>query len=81
MLSPYFQKSAEHVHVFASLASALALASASAVVAGNKYLPAKAVFAAVALVQALLLGQVPVWRSAHVLALVVLVPAFVPAAL
>ena len=45
VLSPYFQMSAEHVHVFANSA----LASASAEVAGNKYPLAKAAFAAVAL--------------------------------
>lgn len=50
VLSPYFQMSAEHVHLFAN--SALALAE----VAGNKYPLAKAAFAAVALVLEQALG-------------------------
>ena len=52
VLSPYFQMSAEHVHVFASLV----LASAEA--AGNKYPLAKAAFAAVALESGQVLGLV-----------------------
>ena len=48
VMSPYFQMTVEHVHVFANLA----LASAAALVVANKYLLAKAVFVVGALVVA-----------------------------
>lgn len=73
-LSQYFQMSAEHVHVFASLV----LASALAEVAGNKYPLAKAAFAAVALEPGEVLGLVPALPFALVLEQE---PAFGPVAL